>query len=412
MKRISYLVSTILFSSVLFIAPTCIYAANTVTPKAVMENYVNLAYTNFTDALNTAKALQEKVNAFIANPNTQTQQAAKDAWLAARKPYNQTEAFRFGNPNIDEREGQLNAWPLDEGLIDYVKVDAYEGEEGNQFATANIIAGKEKIDTALLTSLNEKGGSEKNVGTGYHAIEFLLWGQDFNEDPKTAGKRPYTDFAKGDACTNGNCERRAEYLKAATDLLVTDLQAIADDWADGKENYRKAFLALNETEALRRMLFGMGSLSLGELAGERMNVALLAHSQEDEHSCFSDNTHNDIAENARSIQNIFNGTYTRTDGTTVSGASLAQLVALKDPAASETLVKKLAETQQKAQAIVDAAQAGEPFDQQIVASNKDGTKRVKATIAALRSQTADIEAAAKMLGVANLNSESSDSFGG
>ena len=160
------------------------------------------------------------------------------------------------------------------------------------------------------------------------------------------------------------------------------------------------------------MLFGMGSLSLGELAGERMNVALLAHSQEDEHSCFSDNTHNDIAENARSIQNIFNGTYTRTDGTTVSGASLAQLVAAKDPAASETLVKKLAETQQKAQAIVDAAQAGEPFDQQIIASNKDGTKRVKATIAALRSQTADIEAAAKILGVANLNPESSDSFGG
>lgn len=297
-------------------------------------------------------------------------------------------------------------------MIDYVKTDAYEGEEGNKFATANIIAGQEKIDTALLKSLNEKGGSEKNIGTGYHAIEFLLWGQDFNEDPKTAGKRPYTDYAKGDACTNANCERRAEYLKAATDLLVADLQTMTDDWADGKDNYRKAFLALNETEALRRMLFGMGSLSLGELAGERMNVALLAHSQEDEHSCFSDNTHNDIAENARSIQNIFNGTYTRTDGTTVSGASLAQLVAAKDPAASETLVKKLAETQQKAQAIVDAAQAGEPFDQQIIASNKDGTKRVKATIAALRSQTADIEAAAKILGVANLNPESSDSFGG
>ncbi len=412
MTRISHLVSGSLLSGLLIAAPLLAPAAETVTAKAVMEHYVTLAHANFADALHTAKTLQEKIDTFVANPTAETQQAAKDAWLAARKPYSQTEAFRFGNPNVDAWEGQLNAWPLDEGLIDYVKTDTYEGEEGNAFATANIIAGKEKIDTALLKSLNEKGGSEKNIGTGYHAIEFLLWGQDFNENPKAAGQRPYTDYAKGDACTHANCERRAEYLKAATDLLVADLQTMADDWAEGKDNYRKAFLALNETEALRRMLFGMGSLSLGELAGERMNVALLAHSQEDEHSCFSDNTHHDIAENARSIQNIFNGTYTRTDGTTVSGASLAQLVAVKDQATSEILVKKLAETQQKAQAIVDATQAGEPFDQQIIASNKDGTKRVKATITALRSQTADIEAAAKTLGVSNLNPESSDSFGG
>ena len=412
MKRISYLVSSALLSGMLCAAPAFVHAADTVTPKAVMENYVNLASATFSDALSSAKILQEKVNAFIAAPSAETQQAAKTAWIASRKPYDQSEAFRFGNPNVDAWEGQVNAWPLDEGLIDYVKTDAYEGEEGNPFATANSIAGKEKIDIALLKSLNAKGGSEKNVGTGYHAIEFLLWGQDLNEDPKTAGKRPYTDFAKGDACTNANCERRAEYLKAATDLLVADLQTMADDWADGKDNYRKAFLALNETEALRRMLFGMGSLSLGELAGERMNVSLLAHSQEEEPSCFSDNTHHDVVDDARSIQNIFNGTYTRTDGTTVSGASLAQLVALKDPTASTTLVEKLADTQQKAQAIVDAANAGEAYDQQIAAANKAGNQRIKATIVALRSQTADIENAAKLLGVENLKPESSDSFGG
>jgi putative iron-regulated protein len=191
------------------------------------------------------------------------------------------------------------------------------------------------------------------------------------------------------------------------------MQQMADDWADGKAgNYRSAFLALEEKEALRRMLFGMGSLSLGELAGERMNVALLAHSQEDEHSCFSDNTHHDIAENARSIQNIFNGTYTRTDGTTVAGASLAELVAAKDTKASVVLVGKLADTQQKAEAIVEAAKNGENFDQQITPGNKDGNKRIKATIAALRSQTGDIEAAAKAVGIDSLNPETSDSFGG
>ena len=230
--------------------------------------------------------------------------------------------------------------------------------------------------------------------------------------PNDAGTRAHTDYAKGDACTNGNCERRAEYLKAVTDLLVADLQTMADDWADAQDNYRKTFLALDEKEAMRRMLFGMGSLSLGELAGERMNVALLAHSQEDEHSCFSDNTHNDIAENARSIQNIFNGTYQRADGTKLEGASLAQLVASKDAKASETLVGKLSDTQQKVTAIVETAKKGEAFDQQIAAENKEGNQRIKAAIAALRSQTGDIEAAAKALGIDNLSPESSDSFGG
>lgn len=411
MKRISQIVSAALLGGMLITAPT-FAQADTVTAKAVMEHYVNLASANFSDTLATAKVLQEKVDAFIANPTDETQQAAKDAWLAARKPYSQTEAFRFGNKNVDDWEGQVNAWPLDEGLIDYVKQDVYDHEEGNQFATANIIAGKDKIDAELLKASQEKGGSEANVATGYHAIEFLLWGQDFNETPTASGSRSHTDYAKGDACTNGNCERRAEYLKAVTDLLVADMQQMADDWGDGKDNYRKAFLSLDEKEALRRMLFGMGSLSLGELAGERMNVALLAHSQEDEHSCFSDNTHNDIAENARSIQNIFNGTYTRTDGSKVEGASLAQLVAAKDAKASETLVGKLADTQQKAEAIVEAAKSGENFDQQITSENKDGNKRIKATIAALRSQTGDIEAAAKAVGVDNLNPESSDSFGG
>jgi putative iron-regulated protein len=411
MKRISQIVSAALLGGMLITAPS-FAQADTVTAKAVMEHYVNLASANFSDTLAATKVLQEKVDAFIANPTAETQQAAKDAWLAARKPYSQTEAFRFGNKNVDDWEGQVNAWPLDEGLIDYVKQDAYDHEEGNPFATANIIAGKDKIDAELLKASQEKGGSEANVATGYHAIEFLLWGQDFNETPTASGSRPHTDYAKGDACTNGNCERRAEYLKAVTDLLVADMQQMADDWADGKDNYRKAFLSLDEKEALRRMLFGMGSLSLGELAGERMNVALLAHSQEDEHSCFSDNTHNDIAENARSIQNIFNGTYTRADGSKVEGASLAQLVAVKDAKASETLVGKLADTQQKAEAIVEAAKSGENFDQQITPENKDGNKRIKATIAALRSQTGDIEAAAKAVGVDNLNPESSDSFGG
>lgn len=410
MKPLARLISIALVSATFSISPT-LASADSVTPTAVIENYVNLAHASFSDSLKTAQHLQRKINEFISKPSAETHQAAKQAWIAARIPYGQTEVFRFGNSNVDEIEGSLNAWPLDEGLIDYVKADRYDFDEANQFAQANIIAGKEPITKELLRSYQEKGGAEANVATGYHAIEFLLWGQDFNEDPKAAGQRPYTDFVVGDGCTNGNCERRAAYLSTATELVIDDLTQLVNDWASDKtDNYRQQFLALDEKEALRRMLFGMGSLSLGELAGERMNVALLAHSQEDEHSCFSDNTHHDIAENARGIQNIFLGRYVASDGSTVSGASLEQLAATKDSNTATKLAKALETTQASANEIVKAAEAGEPFDQQIAAENSAGNERVKATIAALRAQTAEIEAVATVLGVDELNPETSDSL--
>lgn len=383
--------------------------AKEVSVADVKQNYTTIALAAFSDSLNTAKKLKLAVDAFVTNPSEANFKATKQAWLNARVPYGQTEVFRFGNPNVDDWEGQVNAWPLDEGLIDYV-AKSYEHEDGNEFATANIVAGKEKIDIALLESFHEKGGSEANVATGYHAIEFLLWGQDLNADPKSSGTRPYTDYAKGDACTNGNCERRAAYLQVAAQLLVNNLQTMVADWQPEKANYRQAFMKLPDNEALRRMLFGMGSLSLGELAGERINVALLAHSQEDEHSCFSDNTHVDIAENARGISNVFNGHYTRINGTKIHGASLAQLVAMKNQKLSDTLVTKLKTTENNITQLVKAAVAGEHFDQQIANSNKAGNERVKAVIKALRNQTVDIEAAARSLGVNDLNSENSDSF--
>ncbi|MEB8432736.1 peptidase [Cocleimonas sp. KMM 6892] len=383
--------------------------AKEVSNKEVIENYATIALAGFSDSLNSAKKLKLEIDAFVANPSEASFKAAKQAWLAARVPYGQTEVFRFGNPNVDEWEGQVNAWPLDEGLIDYVASN-YEHEDGNQFAAANIVSGKEKIDAALLKSFHEKGGSEANVATGYHAIEFLLWGQDLNKDPKSAGTRSYTDYAKGKDCTNGNCDRRAEYLTAAAQLLVTDLQDMVADWQADKDNYRATFMKLSEKEALRRMLFGMGSLSLGELAGERINVALLAHSQEDEHSCFSDNTHTDIAENARGINNVFNGRYSRIDGTTIKGASLAQLVEAKDKKLSDSLKTKLTTTENKINAIVKAANSGEHFDQQIKSENKAGNARIQAVIESLRNQTVDIEATAKVLGISNLNSETSESF--
>jgi len=392
-------------------------ASQPIDTAAVVAHYADLAHTNFSDALTTAQALNEATDALIANPSNETLQAAKDAWLAARVPYQQTEVFRFGNGVVDDWEGQLNAWPLDEGLIDYIATDGYQYELGNGGATANIIAtptlnvGGQTIDTTeltpqLLAELNELGGSEANVATGYHAIEFLLWGQDLNGFAAGAGQRPATDYAQGDECTNGYCDRRAAYLDAATDLLVSDLEWMVAQWAPGNgDNYRAELTALAPEAAVQKMLFGMGSLSLGELAGERMKVALEANSYEDEHDCFSDNTHNSHFYNGQGVQNVYTGRYTRIDGSVFKGPSLSDLVAQVDPSLDTTLNAQLNASMAALGTLKQTAEAANnpvKFDMMIAPDNAEGAQIINNAIVALVAQTGSIEKAAQKLGISSL----------
>jgi putative iron-regulated protein len=387
--------------------------------KAVVAHYADLAFAVFSDALSTGKSLQQAVDALLATPNPQTLQAAREAWIAARPAYLQSEVFRFGNSVVDELEGQLNAWPLDEGLIDYVAND-YQHALGNPGANANIIAnpqiqlGEDQVDASkitpqLLASLNELGGSEANVATGYHAIEFLLWGQDLNGNNPGAGNRPASDYARDASCTGGNCQRRGDYLKAVTALLVSDLETMASHWQPNvATNYRTRLLAESVENGLRKMFFGMGSLSLGELAGERMKVALEANSSEDEQDCFSDNTHNSHFYDGKGIRNVYLGTYQRVDGSSLTGPSLSSLVAKADAQTDRRVQDDLSNTEAKLQALVDSAKQGQHFDQLIAANNSAGQQLVREAIGALVTQTAAIEQAAGKLGIGELNPETAD----
>lgn len=180
---------------------------------AVVAHYADLALEEYGASLAGAERLEIAVKDLVQNPGEETLQKARAAWLQARVPYQQTEAYRFGNPVVDDWEGKVNAWPLDEGLIDYVDASYGTENDTNSLYVANVIAnptisidGRE-VDASRLTpeflasSLQEAGGIEANVATGYHAIEFLLWGQDLNGTGPGAGERPWTDFSQ-DQCTN------------------------------------------------------------------------------------------------------------------------------------------------------------------------------------------------------------------
>lgn len=357
-----------------------------VEPAAVLANYADIAHATYADSLQAAKVLQKAVGDFVDGPSAAGLEAARKAWLAAREPYGQSEVFRFYGGPIDDAkdiEGRLNSWPLDEAYIDYVQGAPDRGLINNP---------KAPLAIERLVKLNAKGG-EANVATGYHAIEFLLWGQDFNRNGP--GDRAHTDFVDGQG---KNADRRRQYLKLVTDQVVADLQYLTNQWAAGQANFRAKFLNDKPEAALRKALTGIAVLSSAELAGERMQVALDNQDQEDEHSCFSDNTHRDIVTNALGIRNVLMGEYKRIDGSTVNGPGIKDLVADKDA----KLAGKLAADFSTSVAAAEAVQA--PFDQEII-GKKDaaGRKRVQAVIAALTKQTQTLVEGARALGIRKLS---------
>ena len=387
--------------------------------REVLSHYAAMAHAKYEDSLVAARGLQEAVDRLIAAPTESALAAARAAWTAARVPYQQSEVYRFGNAIVDDWEGKVNAWPLDEGLIDYVAASYGAESDENPAYRANIVASPNValagetidarvIDKALLEALHELGGVEANVTTGYHAVEFLLWGQDLNGTGPGAGERPASDFDPAN-CSWGNCDRRAAYLKAATDLLVDDLAWMTAQWAPGG-GAREGLLEGAAEEGLAAIVTGMGSLSYGELAGERMKLGLLLHDPEEEHDCFSDNTHYSHYYDALGIRNVYLGEYRRIDGTVVKGPSLSDLVAAAAPDVDNALRGQLDATLAAMGAIVKSAEGGEAYDQMIGEGNGAGNARVQAAIDALTAQTGGIERAVAALRLAQVAFEGSDSL--
>lgn len=420
--------------------------------QQILETNANIAFAAYSDSVDTAVTLEAAIDDFAADPSQINLDAAKTAWLVSREPYGQTEVYRFRLSPIDSTnyadedgpEGDINAWPLGEALIDYVvkdvaQTDDFETDQvgvtanganingggevtGDEAPQVNIISTVPAADiTVALISNTATAGDEHDVIAGYHAIEFLLWGQDLNNngmvtlgnDRETAvkthdaatgvatgGQRPLTDFTSAPFA-----DRRLKYLQVAVEKLVADLTQVRDSWEDGAA-YRNDFTTIaDEGEAkqkLAEILTGMGTLSEGELAGERMQISFSANSQEDEHSCFSDNTHRDIWLNAEGVRNSYYGDYAGYDSD-LDGVDDESTRAVNgygfDDYAAESDLTELADLATEMEDALDVsedaymaidteARAGNPVDVQIMNAASDTP--MYDTILALNAQAAII----------------------
>jgi putative iron-regulated protein len=351
-----------------------------------VEQYAEIVYASYSDALAAAEELDQAIDTFAVAPSAAGFTAAQTAWRDSRPPYLQTEVYRFYDGPIDNPEdgpeGLLNAWPLDEQWIDNVVGGADEGMINDP---------EIEITAASIEGRNEAGG-EKNISTGYHAIEFLLWGQD--TDPNGPGDRPYTDYVTGEGGTSLNQDRRALYLTTTSNLLLGHLETLTEAWSpDSTSNYRASFVADEPASALGKILSGMIILSGFETGQERLQAALEEKNQEEEHSCFSDNTHVDMIEDVRGVQNVWLGSYAPLSGPDVSGVGVRDVIAAGDSALAQQITDQIEESLALAEALVP------PFDQEISIDNPEGNARVDALVLALFNQRQLLEQAFQLYGL-------------
>ena len=360
-----------------------------------ITDYKRVVSLNYDEVLARARDLEATVQRFVAAPSEATHQAAKQAWIAARLPYGPSEAFRFYDGPIDDAEsgpeGLINGWPLDENYIDYTR-------DAPQAGIINDAVNYPTITADIIENANEREG-EKALSTGYHAIEFLLWGQDDATPGTGAGKRAFTDFT-----TAPNAARRRDYLLLTTQLLVRHLEEVTAQWRpETPGSFASRFgVTADEAgkdpreEAVGKILLSLGSMAKVELSGERMTVAYQNRSQEDEHSCFSDNTAVDLLGNGLGLQNVWFGRYASFDGVGVD-----EVVASVDPALATKLTSDLARAVEKLQALVMLQNADTPIDV-IVTTAADGSPERTTMLDAIRTLKdvgSDVERAAAALGL-------------
>jgi putative iron-regulated protein len=340
--------------------------------KPEIVAYAAGVYASYQDSLKQAQAMSAAIDAMLANPTNETLAAARKAWVAARPSYLVTEAFRFYDGPIEDREGEINSWPMNEAFIDYVV--------GNP--NAGIIN-----DTSMELSLvklivNNQASDESDVTLGWHAIEFLLWGQDLSATGP--GDRPVSDYIAG----KGNNDRRRLYLKIVTERLVADLASTAEAWTPDA-NYTAKFMALPDQEAVGRILNGVALLTGSELMSERMAVGLDSGDQEDEHSCFSDTTHQDFVYDIKGVENVWTGKYPG-----FTGPGMRDLVAKVDPTLAGEIDGLLADATAK------IAKLGDPWDQVLAAApDTQARKDAEAAVAALGVLARGFKRAGTKLGV-------------
>src|SRR5262245_7692949 len=213
-----------------------------------------------------AIALRTAVNTLNTTPTDPNRTAAKDAWRAARRPWEEAEGFLFGPVETQGIDPAIDSWP-----VNRVDLDA-------------VLAGSATLNQAYIDGLE---GTLK----GFHTIEYLLFG---------TGSKTAADLTT----------RELEYLVGVTQSLAAAVTTLRTAWDPTGGNYVHTVstagatgnsVYVSQSAALQELANGVIAIC-DEVANGKISDPFDQMDRTLEESQFSNNSNADFADNIRSVQ--------------------------------------------------------------------------------------------------------------
>jgi len=260
-----------------------------------------------------ATALRAATEIFTGARTPANLEALRLAWVGARSPWEQSEAFLFGPVEAYSFDAAVDSWPL------------------NHTDLASVLSSSAEFTADLVDS--RLAPTEK----GFHAIEYMIYGE--NSQKKATA---FTD-------------RELSYTKAAADNLAKVAHQLVVSWRDGIDGH-PPFAAVfagagaedntsyaSITAAREQIIAGMEAICT-EVADTKIGAPFVEQNPNKVESQFSYNSLADFADNLRSVQNAYTGTV---PASATAGTPLAGIIQASD-------VNLDAQVRQEIQMAIDA----------------------------------------------------------
>ncbi len=315
-------------------------SSDTLELSMLATSYEHMVRDNFNNFKNHHNNLYQKVQQFGSTLVSTHLTNSRENWKVAYDAYHQLGPFRFHSestltPLMSDAELQLSLYVTNPAYIDVTSQDATSGIIPDEATYPQIL-------TQVLTDAHLAGGPE-NVSLGFHALEFILWGED--NSASGPGNRLVSDF--GGTSTNN---RRKEYL--VTVNYLNNAYVNATD----AEAYINAFKKLTYKEQLQTMLSGVYRFVKDDLAGKSIKTPYDMMDQQFEESPYSDNSLNDLKSKLNSTRNFLTGS--QFSGT--NGYFLIDYIAFKSQDNADKITRLLEDIDSQLTGITVA------FDQAVV----------------------------------------------
>lgn len=287
----------ILFSVVAMTLASCDKNNNNITPMADQTTLLtsladDVITTTYIDLNDKVAELVIACQTLEATPTAMNLEAARQAWRNARIPWEQAEGFLFGPVDAQGIDPSIDSWP-----VNFVDLN-------------NVLSGSATLDKTYIDGLE---GTLK----GFHTIEYLLFGTDANKQ--------VSDFTP----------RQFEYLAGCSASLEGSTTQLENSWLPTGLNYANKLKTAgsgnsvypSQKAALQEIVTGIVTIA-DEVANGKIQDPYAQSDSTLEESRYSANSKADFANNIRSIQNVYLGTYAGYDGEGLSDLVLTKNEAL------------------------------------------------------------------------------------